>query len=41
MKTKKPSKTKSATLAKHPRPRLDPDKPRPVAPIAEPKPQIA
>lgn len=42
MKTKKPVKTKGATLAKaHPRPRLDPDKPRPVVPIADPKPQIA
>ena len=45
MKTKKP-KARVAALAandeaKHPFPKQNPTKPRPVAPIAEPKPQIA
>ena len=47
MKTKKPkSKARVASLAandeaKHPFPKQDPNKPRPVAPIADPKPVIA
>jgi hypothetical protein len=43
MKKTKPKATKptGCTLAAHPRPRLDPDKPKPVVPIADPKPVIA
>ena len=41
MKKTKPKKTDARALAAHPRPRLDPDKPKPVVPIADPKPQIA
>ena len=40
MKTKKP-KAKARAVSAHPFPKQDPTKPRPVAPIADPKPVIA
>lgn len=41
MKKTKPTKSKASATAKHPFPKQDPNKPRPVVPIAGPKPQIA
>ena len=45
MKTKKPKARAVAVVAndeaKHPFPKQDPTKPRPVVPIADPKPAIA